>query len=194
MAEALRAMERIDVLVSNPAFGVRCDFLDYSPEDFEKVVQGTLLRGFHISQCVCRHMVERGGGGKIVFISSVVAEIPLANNVAYGAAKAGLNYMARGMSVELSSHRINVNVVEPGWTDTPGEHEAFDEQTIREEGAKLPWGRLGTPEDIGQAVAFLASGRRGLRHWYGLDRRWWISVQGWPSGEPDSHARLMHDG
>jgi glucose 1-dehydrogenase len=157
VAAALRTVERIDILISNPALGVRCDFLDYAPEDFEQVIQATLIGGFHVSQCVCRHMVERGGGGKIVFISSVVAEMPLAQNVAYGAAKVGLNYMARGMSVELSSHRINVNVIEPGWIDTPGEHEAFDDATIRAEGEKLPWGRLGTPQDIGQAAAFLAS-------------------------------------
>ncbi len=102
-------------------------------------------------------MVERGGGGKIVFISCVVAEMPLAQSIAYGAAKVGLNYMARTMSVELSKHRINVNVIEPGWIDTPGEREAFDDATIRSEGAKLPWGRLDTPQDIGRAAAFLAS-------------------------------------
>jgi glucose 1-dehydrogenase len=157
VANALRAVDRIDVLISNPAFGVRCDFLNHAPEDFEKVIQATLISGFHVSQCVCRHMVERGGGGKIVFISSVIAELPLAHSIAYGAAKAGLNYLASTMSVELSIHRINVNVIEPGWIDTPGEHEAFDSATIRTEGAKLPWGRLGTPRDIGQAAAFLAS-------------------------------------
>lgn len=157
VAAALRDVGRIDILVSNPAFGVRRDFLNYRAEDFEKVIQGTLTSGFYISQCVCRHMVQRGGGGKIVFISSVVAEMPLANSIAYGAAKAGLNHMARTMSVELSDQRINVNVIEPGWIDTPGEHAAFDDATIRAEGATLPWGRLGTPLDIGQAAVFLAS-------------------------------------
>ena len=157
VAEALRAVDRIDILISNPAFGVRCDFLNYDPGDFEKVVAATLTSGFHVSQCVARHFVQRGGGGKIVFISSVVADMPLARSVAYGAAKAGLNHMARTMSVELSTHRINVNVIEPGWIDTPGEHEAFDDDVIRAEGAKLPWGRLGSPQDIGRAAIFLAS-------------------------------------
>ncbi len=157
VAEALRAVGALDILISNPAFGVRCNFLDYRHDDFEKVVQATLVSGFHVGQCVARHQVERGQGGKIVFISSVMAEMPFALSVAYGAAKAGLNHMARTMAVELANHRINVNVIEPGWTDTPGEREAFDEQVIRTEGAKLPWGRLGTPRDIGQAAAFLAS-------------------------------------
>ena len=102
-------------------------------------------------------MVERGNGGKIVFVSSVHAEMPVARSIAYGAAKAGLNHMARTISVELSKHHINVNVIEPGWIDTPGEHESFDDDVIEQEGTKLPWGRLGLPQDIGQAAAFLAS-------------------------------------
>ncbi len=157
VADALRVADGIDILISNPAFGVRRDFLEYDPDDFEKVIQATLISGFHVSQRVAKHQVDRGRGGKIVFISSVMAEMPLAQSVAYCAAKAGLNHMARVMSVELSNHRINVNVIEPGWTDTPGEHEVFDASTIREEGAKLPWGRLGTSQDVGLAAVFLTS-------------------------------------
>lgn len=157
VAEALRTLGQLDILISNPAFGVRADFLDYDPADFEKVVAATLTAGFHVSQLVARHFVQRGGGGKIVFISSVQAEMPLARSIAYGAAKAALNHMTRTMSVELAAHRINVNAIEPGWIDTPGEREAFDAEVIRREGAKLPWGRLGTPQDIGRAAAFLVS-------------------------------------
>ncbi len=147
----------LDILVSNPAFSRRETFLDYPPELFEQTLQGTLLAGFHISQLVARRMVERGEGGKIVFISSVQAEMPIARCVAYGAAKAGLNHMMRTIAVELSTHRINVNAIEPGWIDTPGEHETFGDERIEEEAALLPWGRLGTPADIGQAAAFLCS-------------------------------------
>ena len=65
--------------------------------------------------------------------------------------------MARTIAVELTEHNIRVNVIEPGWIDTPGEHIAFDEETIREQGAKLPLKRLGTPADIGKAATFLCS-------------------------------------
>ena len=65
--------------------------------------------------------------------------------------------MTRSIAAELAPHLINVNVIEPGWIDTPGEYEAFTEETIAEEGAKLPWKRLGTPKDIGKAAAYLAS-------------------------------------
>ncbi|MBC7819884.1 MAG: SDR family oxidoreductase [Planctomycetaceae bacterium] len=153
----LAALGRIDILVSNPAFSRRGDFLDYDPEIFDKTLRGTLTAGFHMSQFVSRNMVERGGGGKILFISSVHSRRPYARAVAYNAAKAGLNHMAFTIAAELIGHRINVNVIEPGWIDTPGEHETFGDAMIAEEGTKLPWGRIGTPSDIGHAAAFLCS-------------------------------------
>jgi glucose 1-dehydrogenase len=157
VAGALEALGRIDILVSNPAYGIRTPFLDYDPDVFEKVVRGTLFGGFHMSQLVARHMVARGGGGKIVFISSVHARVPYAHSTPYNAAKAGLNQMAFTIAAELLPHRINVNVIEPGWIDTPGEREEFGSSTLEQAAAQLPWGRLGTPEDIGKAAAFLAS-------------------------------------
>lgn len=148
---------RIDILISNPAYSRRGTFLDYSPEEFERTINGTLTSGFHISQLVARQMVARGQGGKIVFISSVQAEMPISRCAAYGAAKAGLNHMMRSIAVELAPHRINVNAIEPGWIDTPGERITFSDETITAEGRQLPWGRLGLPADIGHAVAFLVS-------------------------------------
>jgi len=157
VSAAIETCGRIDILISNPAYSRRAPFLEYPAEEFERTIAGTLTSGFHMSQLVGRQMVSQGGGGKIVFISSVQAEMPIALSVAYGAAKAGLNHMMRTISVELAPHRINVNAIEPGWIDTPGEHVAFSEEVIAEEGRRLPWGRLGTPEDIGMAAAFLSS-------------------------------------
>jgi glucose 1-dehydrogenase len=154
---AARALQRIDILVSNPAFSRRGDFLDYDPNTFEQTLRGTLTAGFHMSQLVARQMVAAGGGGKIIFISSVQSRIPYVRSVAYNAAKAGLNHMAMTIAAELLPYRINVNVIEPGWIDTPGEHETFGSEQIAVAAPSLPWGRLGTPEDIGRAVAFLAS-------------------------------------
>jgi glucose 1-dehydrogenase len=153
----LNAFGRIDILISNPAFSRREDFLNYPIDTFQQVLQGTLTGGFSMSQHVARHMVERGGGGKIVFISSVHARRNFVRSVAYDAAKAGLSHMARTIAAALVGYRINVNVIEPGWIDTPGEHEAFGDEVLREAGPTLPWGRLGQPEDIGKAATFLAS-------------------------------------
>jgi glucose 1-dehydrogenase len=157
VARSVVALGRLDALVSNPAYSRRGDFLDYDPDVFEKVMRGTLFGGFHMSQLVARHMVARGGGGKIVFISSVHARIPFARSVAYNAAKVGLTHMAKTIATELLPHRVNVNVIEPGWIDTPGEHATFGSEVIAQAGASLPWGRLGTPEDVGKAAVFLCS-------------------------------------
>ncbi|MEQ9409089.1 MAG: SDR family oxidoreductase [Fuerstiella sp.] len=157
MAATLSNAAQIDILISNPAFSRRHAFLDCPPELFEQTLNGTLLSGFHMSQLVARHMVERGSGGRMVFISSVQAEMPLELCFAYGAAKAGLNHMTRSLAVELAPYRINVNAIEPGWIDTPGEHETFSDEMIEEKGRQLPWGRMGLPQDIGHAAAFLAS-------------------------------------
>ncbi len=157
VARAVEALGRIDILVSNPAFSRRGGFLEYDPATFDRVLRGTLAGGFHMSQLVARHMVDRGGGGKIVFISSIHARIPYVRSVAYNAAKSGLTHMARTIAAELVRHRINVNVIEPGWIDTPGEHATFGPDAIRQAAPKLPWGRLGTPADIGRAAVFLAS-------------------------------------
>ena len=154
---AIDALGRIDIFVSNPAFQRRAEFLNYDPNTFARVIQGTLVGGFYMSQLVAQHMVERGGGGKIVFISSGHAHTPYAGSTAYNAGKAGLNQLAFTIAGELSEHRINVNVIEPGWIDTPGEHEAFGDQFMSKAGASLPWGRFGLPVDIGKAVTFLVS-------------------------------------
>ena len=154
---AVNTLGRIDIFVSNPAFQRRAEFLKFDADTFAKVIQGTLAGGFLMSQLVARYMVERGGGGKIVFISSGHAHTPYVGSVAYNAGKAGLNQLAFTIAAELYPHRINVNVIEPGWIDTPGEHEAFGDEFMSKAGAALPWGRFGMPEDIGKAAVFLVS-------------------------------------
>jgi glucose 1-dehydrogenase len=76
VSRVVDALGRIDIFVSNPAFQRRADFLEFDPEMFARVIEGTLAGGFHMSQLVARHMVGRGGGGKIVFISSGHAHTP----------------------------------------------------------------------------------------------------------------------
>ena len=157
MQKALEIVDSIDIFVSNPAFSRRQPFLEFDPDLFEQVIQGTLISGFHMSQLVARHMVVADNGGKIIFISSVHARMPYQTAVAYNASKAGLNHMAKTIARELIPYQINVNIIEPGWIDTEGERETFTNLDMDEAGSSLPWGRLGTPADIGKAVAFLAS-------------------------------------
>jgi glucose 1-dehydrogenase len=95
--------------------------------------------------------------GNIVVIGSVLGHIPFVSSSPYNGAKAAVNQMARTWALELAPNRIRVNVVEPGWVDTPGERNFATEAQIQSEGEKLPLGRLGHPEEIAKAVAFLVS-------------------------------------
>jgi len=174
LGKALAEVPRIDILISNPAWSFRNGFLDYDPTDFDKTIAGTLTAGFHMSQLVARHMIATkrtlppgaaefggepnpGSQGKIVFISSVHAHRPYGRSGPYNAAKAGLNHLALTISAELNVHRINVNIIEPGWIDTPNERRVFGLEQMQATAPTIPWGRLGQPADIGRAAAFLAS-------------------------------------
>lgn len=157
MQSAIQQAGEIDILISNPAYGKRDSFLNFSAGEFDKVIDATFKSGFHIAQAMARHRVEHGGGGKILFITSVVAEMPFEDCAPYSAAKAALNQLTQCIAVELFSHRINVNAIEPGWIDTPTERATFSDEVVDSSGPSLPWGRLGTPADIGRAATFLVS-------------------------------------
>ena len=147
----------LDIVVCNAYYSKREPFLDMSIEGMRRTLDVSLFGAFHAAQAGARQLVAQGGGGSILFISSVHAFIPIPNALSYNAAKAGMNHMAATMARELTQHRVRVNVIEPGWIDTPGERQFASEEEIREGGAKLPWGRLGTIEDLGKAATFLSS-------------------------------------
>ena len=79
--------------------------------------------------------------------------------MAYNMSKAAINQMARTAAIELVEFRIRVNIMTPGWIDTPGERKFASEETIQAAGAKLPWKRLGRPDEIGRGVVSLCDPR-----------------------------------
>ena len=155
--ELFGAVGRVDALVNNAALNRRAPLLETDPADVERVWAVSLWGVFHCTQVAARMMVAQGEGGAVVMVSSVHAERGFANSTAYNGAKAAVNHMARTWAGELAPHRIRINCVEPGWTDTPGERTFFTEEQIREQGSKLPWGRLGTAEEVASAIGFLVS-------------------------------------
>ena len=153
----VRELGSIDIMVANAAYTVRRPFLELEVEDVAATWATTLWGVFHSCQLAARQMVKQGRGGKICIISSLLAVLPMKNCMPYATAKAGINHMARVIGNELAEHQINVNVLEPGWIDTPGERRFYSEQEIRTLGQMLPLGRLAKPEECAKAVAYLCS-------------------------------------
>ncbi|MGH9663292.1 MAG: SDR family NAD(P)-dependent oxidoreductase, partial [Bryobacteraceae bacterium] len=146
-----------DIMVNNAARNVRKPLLELDTADVEKVLRTIVMGAFHCSQLAARRMVAQGEGGNIVTISSVHACLAFRDNGPYNGAKAAVNQMASTWAGELAPHRIRVNVIEPGWIDTPGEREFYTERELREAGESLPFRRLGKPGEIANAVRFLVS-------------------------------------
>ncbi|MEM7349047.1 MAG: SDR family oxidoreductase, partial [Chloroflexota bacterium] len=152
---------QLDIAVANAATSVRENVVDADWEGVRTTLDVTQFGVFHTCQLAAQQMMKQPlvgeSRGKIIVIGSVHADLPLAGSAAYNMAKAGITHLAETMAVELAPHHINVNVVHPGWTKTPGELQYYTEEQLQEAGKRIPWGRIGTPADIAQAVAFLAS-------------------------------------
>ncbi len=160
-AAAEDRFDRIDVVVSNAYRSVRQPVLQAKWEDVLATLEVTQFGAFHVCQRAAQHMVKQEPNpesrGKIILISSVQAEVAADASAAYNMAKAGIEHFSHTLALEMSKHRINVNVVRPGWIDQPGERAFYSEDEIHEAGKLLPWGRLGAAEEIGKGVAYLAS-------------------------------------
>ena len=146
---------RLDVLVNNAAWSARKPFLEQSEEDMRRTLDVSLWGGIICAQHAARLMLGRGGS--MVMISSVHAERPYPEAALYNAAKAGTNHFALSLANELAEKGIRVNVIEPGWIDTPGERRYNSEEQMVQRQAVLPMKRLGTAAEIASAVAWLCS-------------------------------------
>lgn len=153
--EAADLMGGIDILVSNAVYSDRHLFIDSDLDEFRRTIDVSMWGAFYFVRAAAQKMVAAGNGGSMVVISSPHAHMAIPGSMAYNMAKAANDQMARTAACELAQHRIRVNIIHPGWTDTPGERKFFSEETLAAEGAKLPWGRLGKPEEIGRGAVFL---------------------------------------
>jgi NAD(P)-dependent dehydrogenase (short-subunit alcohol dehydrogenase family) len=159
----LERFGRIDVLVNNAGVVTRHPILDVPLEEWDRVVRTNIYGCFHCSRVVGRHMVERGGGGKIISISSIHGRVAKAGMGPYCATKAAIDMFSKQLAVELAPHRVNVNVVASGAIITEINlplYQSTKAADVEKRTAlihRVPLGEIGQPEDIGRAVAFLAS-------------------------------------
>lgn len=145
----------IAVLVNNAGIAEQSLFTDITDEMWHGMLETNLSGAFYCSRAVLKYMINRKSG-KIVNISSIWGEIGGSCEVHYSAAKAGLIGMTKALAKEVGLSGITVNSVSPGviLTDMTSH---FDEETMNELKSETPLNRIGTPEDVAGAVAFLLS-------------------------------------
>lgn len=154
---AINHFGHLDIVVANAAVSVRGPFTELEWSDVYTVLATSQFGVFHTCQLAAQRMIAQGTGGKIVLIGSIHAQFPFAGSAPYNMAKAAITHLGQTIANELAPYHINVNVVHPGWISTPGERKFATEAEIQEGAKNIPWGRLGTPTDIGKSVAFLVS-------------------------------------
>ena len=156
VAAAVAEFGRVDIAVSNAAYSDRDLFYQADMVGFRRTVDVTMWGAFYLLRAATQQMIKQGQGGAIVLVSSPHAFIPAPRAMAYNMSKAALEHMSRTAAIEVAEHRIRVNMIQPGWTDTPGERKFASEETLERSGAKIPLGRLGTPDEMAEAILFLA--------------------------------------
>lgn len=154
VAAAEEALGPIDILVNNAGITRDGLALTMSESDWDAVLTVNLKGSFLMSKAVLRGMVKRRSGS-IISISSVVARRGNAGQINYSAAKAGLIGLTKSLAREVASRNVRVNAVAPGYIETEMTAK-LDEKARQALIGAIPLGRIGTPENVADAVAFLA--------------------------------------
>ena len=158
VADVVRKFGRVDIAVSNAGMEIQRPFLEVTDDEWNQVLQVNLNGAFYLSQIAARQMVRQGGGGKLLFISSVHEDIPFPQYTAYCASKGALRMMMRNLAMELAEHQINCNNIAPGAIATPINQKTLDDPVARKNAiSEIPWGRFGKPEEVANVAVFLAS-------------------------------------
>lgn len=159
---AVRRLEEkvgpIHILVNNAGVQNNKPAMDYEVEEFRALFETNVYGAYAVTREIAKGMVERGSGA-IVFITSSAVHMGLTKNLPYSGSKGALSSMIRAFASELSPHGVRVNGVAPGWIETELVKESLKRVPERREMVerRSMLGRLGSPRDIGMAVAFLAS-------------------------------------
>ena len=155
--EPLAEAGAIQIVINNAGIHDDAAFPAMRPEQWQRVIDVSLNGFFNVTQPLVMPMV-RTRWGRIVSVTSIAAEIGNRGQVNYSAAKGALHAATRSLARELGPRGITVNCVSPGLIETPMSARAFEPDFVQR---MVPLGRMGRPEDVAQAVAFLASDAAG---------------------------------
>ena len=154
-ADAVNIMGGVDVVINNAGISIRHNFLDITPEEWDKVIAVNLTGVFYVAQTAARHMWERGVG-VILQTASTNGIMGYPYYADYNATKAGVIELTRSMALELAP-KIRVCAVAPGYVLTPMQRAEYTDEMLDEVNRKIPLRRHAKPEEIAALFAFLAS-------------------------------------
>ena len=149
------ALGGLDIFVSSAVYSDREPFLTANMAGFRKTIDVTMWGAFYCLRAVARKIIAAGKGGSAVLVSSAQAKVAHPACMAYNMAKAAIDQMARTAALELAPHGVRVNIIYPGWTDTPGERKFFTDDLMQNASKQLPAGRLARPDEIARGILFL---------------------------------------
>src|ERR1700736_4782446 len=153
--QVLEKFGRLDILVNNASITRDGLAMRMKAEDWDAVIR-TNLTGAHLCIQQALGTMMRARAGRIINVSSVVAQMGNAGQANYVAAKAGLIGLTKAIAMEIASRNITVNAVAPGFIETPMT-DVLSDKVKEELKARIPLGRLGVPRDVAASIVFLAS-------------------------------------
>lgn len=154
--ETISEFDRIDVLVNNAAIETVSPALELPDDEWERVRSVNLDAVFRLTREVGRKFRDQGDGGDVVNITSFHDTWPRTEKIHYDTAKAGVWMLTKDFALELAEYDVAVNCIAPGVMETPMNQELLsDEDEMAKQRERIPFSRLGKPEEVADAVAFL---------------------------------------
>lgn len=155
--ETVHRMGKVDVLVASAGIADAAPLIDTTLEQWQHILHTNLDGTFLTVRAVGRHMVERGQGGSIVILSSMISRYGAKDQAAYAVSKSGLIGLGRTVAVEFARYRIRCNVLIPGWFATPmNAHLRADERFVLATTQRTPARRWADPVELEKTIAYLA--------------------------------------
>ena len=184
---AISYFERIDILINNAAIFTAAPIVEITQEDFDRAFAINVSGTFFTLQAVARHMIDHGKGGKIINMASQAGRRGEPLVAAYCATKAAVISLTQSAGLDLIKHGINVNAISPGvvdgahWDGVDAFFAKYENKALgqkkREVGEAVPYGRMGTPNDLTGMAVFLASSDADyiVAQTYNVDGGQWMS-------------------